>query len=133
VEADTSERALELARRRRFDLVISDITHPVMNGLELLKVLKKEHPGVPVMIVSGSLNEATSYWAEQLGACCWVEKPFDARTVLHAVADAFKPSTEGRRSRASGRKRWTATAQSDDSVLKEPPATTCNTRPEAPV
>ena len=133
VEAGTSERALVLARRRKFDLVISDINHPRMNGLECLKVLKKEHPGVPVMIVSGSLTEATSYWAEQLGACCWVEKPFDGRTMLDAVADVLKHSTEGRPRRASGGKRRTATARSDVSLFQGLAATTCNTRPEAPV
>ena len=89
-----------------------------MNGLELVKVLRQEHPGVPVMIVSGSLNEATSHWAEQLGACCALAKPFDARTLLDAVADALKGSAERKPSGASATKRRMAVARSDVSVLK---------------
>jgi len=110
VEADTSERALELARRRRFDLVISDITHPRMNGLELVKVLRQEHPGVPVMIVSGSLNEAVWRRADRLDACCGLAKPFNVKTFLNAVADVLKGSIRGRPSRASGRKRRMASS-----------------------
>jgi DNA-binding NtrC family response regulator len=90
VEAATSERALKLIRRRKFDLVISDITHPDgVNGLELLKRLREEEPDLPVMIVSGSLNEATAYWAEQLGACHCLEKPFAAGTLVEAVASVL--------------------------------------------
>lgn len=45
VEAETSARALELALRRRFDLLISDIPHlGGMNGLAMLKHLRKERP-----------------------------------------------------------------------------------------
>ena len=98
VEAGTSERALGLARRRRFDLVISDITHPRMNGLELVKVLRQEHPGVPVMIVSGSLNEAMWRRADRLGARCGLAKPFNAKTLRKAVAGALK-GCGGRRPR----------------------------------
>jgi CheY-like chemotaxis protein len=58
VEAETSEQALRLARRRRFDLVISDIVRPGMDGLTFLRAFKKAHPSVPVMIVSGALSPA---------------------------------------------------------------------------
>ena len=86
-----------------------------------------------VKVLPGSLNEATSYWAKQLGARCCLEKPFDAKTVLGAVAGALKRSTEGRPRRPSGRKRRSAAARSDVPVFQRLAPTTCNMTPEAPV
>jgi len=61
-------------------------------------VLKKEHPRVPVMIVSGSLNEAIWRRADRLGARCGLAKPFNAKTLRKAVAGALK-GCGGRRPR----------------------------------
>jgi CheY-like chemotaxis protein len=53
-EAETSEEALRLAKRRKIDLVISDIVRPEgTSGLVFLRMFKKTYPGVPVIIVSG--------------------------------------------------------------------------------
>jgi DNA-binding NtrC family response regulator len=90
VEAGTSEEALQLVWWQKFDLVISDINHPQMNGLELLKVLKQEQPDLRVMIVSGALNGTRWQQALRLGACCGLTKPFRGSTLRGTVAVALK-------------------------------------------
>ena len=95
-EAETSEQALRLARRRRFDLVISDIVRPGMDGLTFLRAFKKDHPSVPVMIVSGALSPALRQRAYRLGAFACCMKPIRANRLLKAVARALRgPSANG--------------------------------------
>jgi DNA-binding NtrC family response regulator len=89
VGAATSEEALKLARRRKFDAVISDISRPNMNGLDFLKVFKHAHPTAPVIIVSGILDEATACRARWLRAFDCLAKPFDCRELVDVVRAAI--------------------------------------------
>jgi len=84
----TSEEALKLAQRRKFDAVISDINRYGMNGLDFLKVFKQAHPTMPVIIVSGVLNEATARRAKWLRAFDCLPKPFAVWELLQAVRAA---------------------------------------------
>ncbi len=45
--------ALELCGKQRFDVVVTDYKMPKMNGLEFIGRLKKQHPGIAVILISG--------------------------------------------------------------------------------
>jgi DNA-binding NtrC family response regulator len=77
VEADTGLAALELARRERFDLIVSDVNMPVMDGVELLSALLTAQPDVPVVLISGSVDVQGTKEARCLGAFDFLRKPFD--------------------------------------------------------
>jgi DNA-binding NtrC family response regulator len=86
VGAATSEEALKLAQRRKFDVVLSDINRwPGMNGLDFLKVFKQSHPPVPVIIASGVLDEATARQARWLRAFDCLPKPFGCHEIITMV------------------------------------------------
>jgi DNA-binding NarL/FixJ family response regulator len=51
-EADNGQMALELARKRRWDVVLLDITMPGKGGLEVLQELRRERPKLPILILS---------------------------------------------------------------------------------
>jgi DNA-binding NarL/FixJ family response regulator len=89
VGAATSEEALKLTRRRRFDAVISDIGRPGMDGLEFLKTFKQLRPTVPVIIASGVLDDATARRAKWLRAFDCLPKPFAFRELIAAVRAAI--------------------------------------------
>jgi DNA-binding NtrC family response regulator len=89
VGAATSDDALKLAQRRRFDAIISDINRPGMNGLDFLKVFKQSHPTVPVIIASGVLDEATARRARWLRAFDCLPKPFQVWELLGVVRAAI--------------------------------------------
>lgn len=90
VGAATSKEAMEMARRRKFDVVLSDINRwPGMNGLAFLRVFKRAHPTVPVIIVSGVLDAATARRARWLRAFDCLPKPFEVRELLGLVRAAI--------------------------------------------
>lgn len=90
VGAATSEEALKLAQRRKFDVVLSDINRwPGMNGLDFLKVFKQSHPTVPVIIASGVLDEATARQARRLRAFDCLPKPFACYEIIRMVRSAL--------------------------------------------
>ena len=68
-----------LEQQNRFDLVISDMSMPHMNGLALTNAVTRLWPGLPVLLVSGR--------AKPPGAEAFIMKPFNAEMLLRAVAD----------------------------------------------
>src|SRR5215470_11176364 len=80
--------ALELLRRERVDVVTLDLHMPGMRGQELLPVLRREHPEVEVIVITGCGSVETAAEALRLGVCDYLQKPFDVVQVASAVARA---------------------------------------------
>ncbi len=76
---DGFEALARLEQRAWFDLVVTDISMPQMNGLALVKAVNRLWPGLPVLLVSGR--------AQPPGTHPFIMKPFNAETLLRAVAD----------------------------------------------
>jgi len=93
-EAGTSGQALAAARSRRPTLVVLDIwlQGSEVDGLEVLKVLKRESPHLPVVMISGHGNIETAVAAIKIGAYDFIEKPFKSDRLLHIVNRAIEAS-----------------------------------------
>ncbi|WP_299425305.1 response regulator [uncultured Meiothermus sp.] len=76
--SETAEQGLEAASRNTPNLVIADVVMPGMSGFELCQMLKlnKTTQGVPVILISGIINEGVVAQAQQAGAFDVVSKPF---------------------------------------------------------
>jgi two-component system nitrogen regulation response regulator NtrX len=90
--AANSTAALEAIRTRRPSLVVLDIwlQGSAMDGLELLDVIRRDHPDVPVVIISGHGNIETAVSAIKRGAYDFVEKPFKADRLVLVVERAIE-------------------------------------------
>src|SRR5580704_6107144 len=79
VAAD-SDSALAAVRQRRPQLVILDIwlQGSRLDGIQVLDVLKRDHPDLPVVIISGHGTIETAVASIKKGAYDFVEKPFEA-------------------------------------------------------
>jgi len=89
--AENGEEAISKLQVKNYDLVITDISMPVMDGLELLDHLTKEVPNTPVITFTG-FGDLFGIKALERGAEDCIFKPFDARDFKLRVAKALKYS-----------------------------------------
>ncbi|WP_404361810.1 sigma-54-dependent transcriptional regulator [Marinobacter sp.] len=84
-EADCAEQALERLAEGPIDMVVSDVNMPGMSGHQLLAKVQKQHPGLPMMLITayGQINQAVS--AMQAGAIDYLVKPFEPAVLVEAV------------------------------------------------
>lgn len=95
--AENGAKALDEVRRRAFDLVITDVKMPRMNGIDLLHHIKKGQPFLPVILITayGTVQDAVKVIKE--GAFDYIQKPFNADTLYGVVKRALGVSGNGGR------------------------------------
>lgn len=86
----TAAAGLELVGRESFDLIITDLMMPTMNGIELLAQLKKRGSTAPVLMITGYPTISTAVQAMRLGAMDYVPKPFTRKELLSPVQRALR-------------------------------------------
>lgn len=95
IEARDGAEALDLVRTSvtAFDVVVSDIVMPRLNGVELMHALAASHPDLPFILMSGYATSALS----DLGIvtpCSILAKPFPSERLLEEVRRCIRGSTE---------------------------------------
>ena len=89
-QCQTAAEAIELARREKFDLVISDINlNESTSGLDVLKAFKEANPAGEVVLISGFGTLETAVQAVRAGAFDYISKPFNIGEVRATVARAL--------------------------------------------
>ncbi len=92
IDAGDGLEGLDAAINQRPDVIIADIRMPKLDGLSMLKKLKK-HPdttSIPVIMVSANAAENTRVEAKKYGAYCFLEKPYSSLTLLQAIRSALE-------------------------------------------
>jgi signal transduction histidine kinase len=93
--ANDGARAIELARQNKIDVCITDIRMVGMSGVELLEQIKGVDPGIEVIMLTAYETVDTLRLALRLGACDYLNKPFDIPTMRKAVANAMERRSLG--------------------------------------
>ncbi len=83
--AENGQQALELAKKNAYNIVISDINMPVMNGLEFLKEFRSFNRTTPVLMLTTETEAAKKEQAKRLGATGWIVKPFRPEDLVKVV------------------------------------------------
>ncbi len=86
--------AMKLLDEHGFDLVITDIIMPGMEGLELVRKVSRSHPDVKIIAMSGYRASGHLDYlkhAQEFGADQTFEKPFDVELFLNSVKDLVTP------------------------------------------
>ena len=81
-EAENGKVAVEKARELRPDLIVLDLSMPVMNGFEAARVLKRVMPSVPLIMYSGFSDESAQYQARLVGISEVVSKSEHASVLI---------------------------------------------------
>jgi DNA-binding NtrC family response regulator len=86
VTVDSGEMALKvLANSKDINIILLDIKMPKTNGLDVLQEIKKKHPQLKIIIVTGYKSVETAAEATRLGACGYIVKPFKSQEILDTV------------------------------------------------
>ena len=88
--ADDGAAALDMIRKKKFDLVITDLKMPRMDGIDLLKGVKETAPGTAVILLTAFASGETALAAMREGAYDYVEKNFNVDDLLGIVRDALE-------------------------------------------
>jgi two-component system chemotaxis response regulator CheY len=83
--AQSGKEAVRLCQERSFDLLITDLAMPDMDGLELIRSLHGSHKDLPILAISGTFSGQFFKAAKLLGAVGTLEKPFKPRELLAMV------------------------------------------------
>ena len=87
---DNAAKALELAKSRTFDLILSDVVMPGKDGLTLLDELKSEGITTPIVMMSGQAHIEMAVRATRLGAIDFLEKPIATEKLMLTVDNALR-------------------------------------------
>jgi len=90
----SGEEAVKKAEAMPFDLIISDVRMPGMNGLETLKNLRsvcqnKHKIKIPEIIITGYASDENHKEAEEMGITNYLYKPFDVSIFIHTVKQSL--------------------------------------------
>lgn len=86
--AEDGEKALHKAKDENFDLVITDVNMPIMDGITLVKELRKldDYRLTPLLVLTTEGGADKKAMGKEAGATGWIVKPFDPEKLLTLVA-----------------------------------------------
>ncbi len=92
VEASDGVDALRKLSGGRFDIIVTDVNMPIMDGLKLVRRIRTDpaHKDVPIVIITTEAADADRKRAIELGANAYVVKPIQAPAVIATVRELLK-------------------------------------------
>jgi DNA-binding response OmpR family regulator len=99
-EAGSGEEALSIMAEQAFDVVLTDIRMPGLDGVELLRRIKDESPDIIVILMTAFASLGTAVEALRLGAHDYLIKPSSSQDIRQSVARGVERAQNLRRRRA---------------------------------
>ena len=92
VEADDGVDAMRKLAGAKFDIVVTDINMPIMDGLKLVKRIRSDeaHKNVPIIIITTEGSQEDRSRALALGANAYITKPIQAPQVIAKVKELLQ-------------------------------------------
>ena len=88
ITAENADSAVSALDNNDFDAIVLDLQMPDMNGIELLKIIKKSHPEAQVILLTGHATLDAGIQAMKLGAMDFMEKPADIDSLSEKIKKA---------------------------------------------
>jgi len=86
--ATTGEKAIALTKVKDFDAVLLDLSMPGMDGIEVLREMKKTNPLLQIIILTGQGSIQATVEVMKEGAMDFMEKPVDINKLLEKITEA---------------------------------------------
>ena len=94
VEAQTGEAAIEILRGASFDLLVTDMVMPKVDGAEVIKAARSGYPDLPVICISGYTQESTAREVESMDNVYFLPKLFSLKQLAAIVKVSLDRSRE---------------------------------------
>jgi DNA-binding NtrC family response regulator len=99
-QAATGTQAWDLLQKRPYDMLVTDIVMPGMDGLELLTKARGLYPGIFVVMITGNSSDERNRRAVELGCNYYLEKPFNNEQVVLLAREAQSKAELAKRAAA---------------------------------
>lgn len=87
-EAETGEKALSILEREPFDVIITDLRMPDVDGYQLLQHVKESETPIPVVVITAYATIESAVEAMKKGAVDYITKPFEEEQIVLSVEKA---------------------------------------------
>jgi len=91
------EQALKAIKKGKHDLMVLDLRMPGINGIEVLRRVKKSNPDVQVVVLTGHGTEKDEEQAKKLGAFAYLKKPADIDLLVGTLQKAWSRLKKSKR------------------------------------
>jgi DNA-binding NtrC family response regulator len=88
--AENGEKALQVLKNRKIDVVLTDVRMPEMDGMTLVGELRREHPEIPVVVMTGFPSVDSAVGALRSRVYDYVVKPFNINLLYKTLEAALK-------------------------------------------
>jgi DNA-binding NtrC family response regulator len=96
---ESGQDGLSRAAAQDFDLIITDLKMPDLDGMELIRRIRRERPHTAIVVITGFGTVGSAVEAVRLGVSDYIEKPFTPKQLSEAVSKALAPAPEERKVR----------------------------------
>jgi len=90
IAVDRGEKAIEAARNNPVDIALVDLKMPGIDGETTLKALKKEHPWMEIIILTGHGSIDSAVECTRMGAHSYLQKPCDLDQLMNVLKSAYE-------------------------------------------
>ena len=90
------EEAIDLVDKDQPDVMVLDLMMPGIGGIETLRRIKRTHPNIEVIILTGHGSENEEQLAAELGAFAYLQKPVNIDRLAQVMRDAYRKVNEAR-------------------------------------
>jgi DNA-binding NtrC family response regulator len=88
--ATEGSQAIKAAKKKKFDVALLDLKLPGMDGMEILKILKKKHKFLEIVMLTGHASIDSAVEAGKLGASGYLEKPYKLEKLMEVLLEAYR-------------------------------------------
>ena len=95
IAAPDGKEAIDRLNSEEIDMVLTDLYMPVVNGLQLLSYISKNHPGMPAMVLTGHGSKELEERIKALGDFQYYEKPMDINVLSEVILKVLYSAPAG--------------------------------------
>ncbi|OGW53869.1 MAG: hypothetical protein A2Z46_08360 [Nitrospirae bacterium RBG_19FT_COMBO_55_12] len=88
--ASDGAQGMDILKSVSIDLILTDLSMPVVNGYTLIEHAKKHYPSVPVCVMTAGCSPDVIRRLQSLGVGRWIEKPFQLEKLAHMISEELK-------------------------------------------